>query len=408
MTTGGFFVPVMKIRTGGTGSSYDLSKENEWEREGSAMGAKGSSELSGEKCPPRTPQAKSPPEQLKVFRAAEDAENEQTSPKGGRMFYTSETASKSGFPSSLFPLEASPRHQRKALNISEPFAVSVPLRVSAVISTNSTPCRVPTKEKLSLSSLEELSSLVAESTSSSALEVGNHTKTEQAPERKEKQPAPVLPAAASRGKSVLRRGMWRCPAAWWGGGCSSLLLWPERDQAVAGWVLMAAGQVGARGSNETEEWVASQQCPVVPGGSSVALLVGIGLKQQSTCFQSQVVTSFICLSDPGSHPEELVAARKPESLETPQPAAENQEALCGPSSCPSNTSSPRQSSEQSPTLEQTPASEVHTGPLPADKEEQGQLKTKDVSSEGSCGQQKIETTKTEEGSCLRDVVRKKT
>ncbi|XP_049680680.1 rho GTPase-activating protein 31 [Accipiter gentilis] len=302
VTTGGFFVPVMKIRTGGTGSSYDLSKENEWEREGSAMGAKGSSELSGEKCPPRTPQAKSPPEQLKVFRAAEDAENEQTSPKGGRMFYTSETASKSGFPSSLFPLEASPRHQRKALNISEPFAVSVPLRVSAVISTNSTPCRVPTKEKLSLSSLEELSSLVAESTSSSALEVGNHTKTEQAPERKEKQPAPALPAAASR----------------------------------------------------------------------------------------------------GSHPEELVAARKPESLETPQPAAENQEALCGPSSCPSNTSSPRQSSEQSPTLEQTPASEVHTGPLPADKAEQGQLKTKDVSSEGSCGQQKIEMTKTE-GSCLRDV-----
>uniref|UniRef100_A0A8C0AY93 Rho GTPase activating protein 31 n=1 Tax=Buteo japonicus TaxID=224669 RepID=A0A8C0AY93_9AVES len=183
VTTGGFFVPVMKIRTGGTGSSYDLSKENEWEREGSAMGAKGSSELSGEKGPPRTPQAKSPPEQLKVFRAAEDAENEQTSPKGGRMFYTSETASKSGFPSSLFPLEASPRHQRKALNISEPFAVSVPLRVSAVISTNSTPCRVPTKEKLSLSSLEELSSLVAESMSPSALEVGTHTRTEQAPEK---------------------------------------------------------------------------------------------------------------------------------------------------------------------------------------------------------------------------------
>uniref|UniRef100_A0A8B9F4H6 Rho GTPase activating protein 31 n=1 Tax=Amazona collaria TaxID=241587 RepID=A0A8B9F4H6_9PSIT len=179
VTTGGFFVPVMKMRTGGTGSSYDLSKENEWEREGSAMGARGSTELSGEKGPPRTPQAKSSPEQLKVFRAAEDAENEQTSPKGGRMFYTYETSTKSGFPSSLFPLEASPRHQRKALNISEPFAVSVPLRVSAVISTNSTPCRVPTKEKLSLSSLEELSSLVAENTSPSALEAGTHTRTEQ-------------------------------------------------------------------------------------------------------------------------------------------------------------------------------------------------------------------------------------
>lgn len=205
MTAGGFFVPVMKIRTGGTGSSYDLSKENEWEREGSSAGAKGSTEFSGEKGPPRTLQAKSPPEQLKVFRAAEDAEKEQTSPKGGRMFYTSETASKSGFPSSLFPLEASPRHQRKALNISEPFAVSVPLRVSAVISTNSTPCRVPAKEKLSLSSLEELSSLVSESTTPSALEVGTHTKTEQVPERKEKQPGPSL--TTPKGKHVLRRWM---------------------------------------------------------------------------------------------------------------------------------------------------------------------------------------------------------
>ncbi|NXQ83032.1 RHG31 protein, partial [Nyctibius grandis] len=302
VTTGGFFVPVMKIRTGGTGSSYDLSKENEWEREGSAMGAKGSSELSGEKGPPRTPQAKSPPEQLKVFRVTEDAENEQTSSKGGRMFYTSETAAKSGFPSSLFPLEASPRHQRKALNISEPFAVSVPLRVSAVISTNSTPCRLPAKEKLSLSSLEELSSLVAESTSPSALEAGTHTRTEQVLERKEKQLGPTLPAAAAR----------------------------------------------------------------------------------------------------GSHPEELVAARKPESLQTPQPAGENREMLCGQSRCTSSTSSPRQSSEQSPTLEQTTASEVRTGLLPEDKAEQQQLKMKDISSEGSCGQQKIEMAKTEEGPRLRD------
>ncbi|XP_062488760.1 rho GTPase-activating protein 31 isoform X2 [Pezoporus occidentalis] len=301
VTTGGFFVPVMKIRTGGTGSSYDLSKENEWEREGSAMVARGSTELSGEKGPPRTPQAKSPPEQLKVFRAAEDAENEQTSPKGGRMFYTCETSTKSGFPNSLFPLEASPRHQRKALNISEPFAVSVPLRVSAVISTNSTPCRVPTKEKLSLSSLEELSSLVAENTNPSALEAGTHTRTEQVLERKEKQPGTTVPVAASR----------------------------------------------------------------------------------------------------GSPPEELVEARKPESLETPQPASEN-EMLCGQSS-PSSPSSPQQSSEQSPTSEQTPTSEVHKGPLPANKAEQGQLKKKDVSSEGSCGQQEIKTAKTEEESCFRHV-----
>ncbi|XP_075621471.1 rho GTPase-activating protein 31 isoform X2 [Balearica regulorum gibbericeps] len=106
--------------------------------------------------------------------------------------------------------------------------------------------------------------------------------------------------------------------------------------------------------------------------------------------------------DLSSHPEELVNARKPESLETPQPAAENQETLSGQSSCTSSTSSPRQSSEQSPTLEKAPASEVHTGLLPADKAEQGQLKTKDVSSEGSCGQQEIETATTE-GSHLKDV-----
>ncbi|XP_054237494.1 rho GTPase-activating protein 31 [Indicator indicator] len=303
VTTGGFFVPVMKIRTGGTGSSYDLSKENEWEREGSAMGAKGSSELTGEKGLPRTLQAKSPPEQLKVFRAAGDTENEQTSPKGGRMFYTSETAAKSGFPSSLFPLEASPRHQRKALNISEPFAVSVPLRVSAVISTNSTPCRVPAKEKLSLSSLEELSSLVAESTSPSALEAGTHTRTEQVPERKERQPGPTLPAATPR----------------------------------------------------------------------------------------------------GSHPEELVSAKKPESLESPQPAAENQETLNGQSSSTSNSGSPQQASEQSPVLEKTSASDAHTGPLPANKAEQGQLKMKDISSGAGCGQQETEPAKTEEGSRLGDV-----
>ncbi|XP_064578335.1 rho GTPase-activating protein 31 [Zonotrichia leucophrys gambelii] len=300
VTTGGFFVPT-KIRTGGTGSSYDLSKENEWEREGSAMGARGSSELGGERGLPRTPQVKSAPEQLKVFRVAEDAENEQTAAKGVLMFYTSETATKSGFPSSLFPLEASPHHQRKALNISEPFAVSVPLRVSAVISTNSTPCRLPTKEKHSLSSLEELSSLV-ESTSPSALEPGAHTRTEQAAERKEKQPGPALPLAASR----------------------------------------------------------------------------------------------------GSHPEEMAAAGKPESLEMPQPAAENQETR-GQSSCTGSTSGPQQSSEQNPTLEQAPASEFHKRPLPADKAEQGQLKMKDVSSEGSCDQQEVEMAKTEGGSRLRDV-----
>lgn len=188
VAAGGFFIPVMKTRTGGTNSSGDLSKESEWDREGSPAGAEGGSELSGDKAGPRAPQARPLPEQLKVFRAMEDTESEQTSPKTCRMFYTSETASKSGFPSSLFPLEASPRHQRKVLNISEPFAVSVPLRVSAVINTNSTPCRVPVKDKPGLSSLEESSALGPGNAAPTAPEGGGQPRTEQATDREEKQP----------------------------------------------------------------------------------------------------------------------------------------------------------------------------------------------------------------------------
>ncbi|KAM9032420.1 rho GTPase-activating protein 31 [Sarcophilus harrisii] len=149
VTTGGFFIPTMKLQTTSTGSSCDLSKpEGEWGRVGGPAGAEGG----------KAPQARPPPEQLKVFRAVEDPENDQASPKMLAMFYTSgDSSSKSVFTSSLFQMESSPRHQRKALNISEPFAVSVPLRVSAVISTNSTPCRTPPKEMQSLSSLEESS-----------------------------------------------------------------------------------------------------------------------------------------------------------------------------------------------------------------------------------------------------------
>ncbi|XP_074856452.1 rho GTPase-activating protein 31 [Carettochelys insculpta] len=188
ITAGGFFIPVMKMRTGGTSSSGDLSKEIEWDREGAPAGAEGGSERSGDKAAARAPQARQPPEQLKVFRATEDPESEQTSPKTCRMFYTSDAAARSGFPSSLFPLEASPRHQRKALNISEPFAVSVPLRVSAVISTNSTPCRVPAKDKPVLSSLEELSTLGPDSADPTAPEGDCQPRPEQATDRKEKQP----------------------------------------------------------------------------------------------------------------------------------------------------------------------------------------------------------------------------
>lgn len=150
VTTGGFFIPATKMHASSTGSSCDLSKEGEWSQEGMPAGAEGGCEVGG--------QIRPLPEQLKVFRPIGDPESEQSAPKLLGMFYTSsDSPGKSVFTSSLFQMEPSPRHQRKALNISEPFAVSVPLRVSAVISTNSTPCRTPPKELQSLSSLEEFS-----------------------------------------------------------------------------------------------------------------------------------------------------------------------------------------------------------------------------------------------------------
>lgn len=150
VTTGGFFIPATKMHASSTGSSCDLSKEGEWGQEGMPAGAEGGCEVGG--------QIRPLPEQLKVFRPIGDPESEQAAPKLLGMFYTSsDSPGKSVFTSSLFQMEPSPRHQRKALNISEPFAVSVPLRVSAVISTNSTPCRTPPKELQSLSSLEEFS-----------------------------------------------------------------------------------------------------------------------------------------------------------------------------------------------------------------------------------------------------------
>lgn len=159
VTTGGFFIPAAKMHATSTGSSCDLSKqEGEWGQEGMLAGAEGGFHTSSDRSQLQGAQARPPPEQLKVFRPIEDPENEQTAPKMLGMFYTSnDSPSKSVFTSSLFQMEPSPRHQRKALNISEPFAVSVPLRVSAVISTNSTPCRTPPKELQSLSSLEEFS-----------------------------------------------------------------------------------------------------------------------------------------------------------------------------------------------------------------------------------------------------------
>ncbi|XP_044297693.1 rho GTPase-activating protein 31 [Varanus komodoensis] len=185
---GGFFIPVMKPRMGGPSSSSDLSKQGtEWDTKGAMKGAEGGAEDGGKNDVPRPTQMRPLPEQLKVFRAIEDPENEQTSPKMCRMFYTSnDGAAKSGFHGTLFPLEASPRHQRKALNISEPFAVSVPLRVSAVISINSTPCRMPAKDKSTLSSLQESSFLGLESAVSTPTEGENQASSELVTFKEEK------------------------------------------------------------------------------------------------------------------------------------------------------------------------------------------------------------------------------
>lgn len=182
---GGFFIPVMKPQMGGLSSPDPSKQENEWD----AKGAEGGTEEDGENDSPQPTQARSLPEQLKVFRAIEDPENDQTSPKMCRMFYTSnDEAAKSGFHGTLFPLEASPRHQRKALNISEPFAVSVPLRVSAVISLNSTPCRVPAKDKSAFSSLQESSFLGLDNAISASLEGETHTKPEHPMGKEDKKP----------------------------------------------------------------------------------------------------------------------------------------------------------------------------------------------------------------------------
>ncbi|XP_066555235.1 rho GTPase-activating protein 31 isoform X2 [Amia ocellicauda] len=167
--TGGFIMPAFKSRTLGSGSTFDLSKrDHEWdyelERSSGAMGggSPGSHGQSEARVGSRssTPQQKQLPEQLKVFKGDDLGRCEPTSPKTRRMFYStsaSDGSTKPTFPGSLFPLESSPRHQRKALNISEPFAVSVPLRVSAVISSNSTPCRAPGKDKQDKQSLPSVS-----------------------------------------------------------------------------------------------------------------------------------------------------------------------------------------------------------------------------------------------------------
>lgn len=142
----------MKSRTLGSDSLYDLDEhEQNWEFKGiKTGGATGgwSSNMSqkGSLGATVTPQ-KTLPEQLKVYKGDEMGGYKPTSPKNRRMLYSHNSSSRPSFPGSFFPLESSPRHQRRAVNISEPFAVSVPLRVSAVISSNSTPCRGHAKDK---------------------------------------------------------------------------------------------------------------------------------------------------------------------------------------------------------------------------------------------------------------------
>ncbi|XP_042722706.1 rho GTPase-activating protein 31 isoform X2 [Lagopus leucura] len=124
------------------------------------------------------------------------------------------------------------------------------------------------------------------------------------------------------------------------------------------------------------------------------------LSEKATIRPAKSMDSLCSLPVEGSLSEEPVVARKPETLETAQPAAENQEMLHGQSS---STNSLQQSSEHCPTVEQAPASDAHTGPLPAVKTEQERLEMKTISPEGSCSQQEIQKAKQEDGSCVKDV-----
>ncbi|XP_077361021.1 rho GTPase-activating protein 31 [Festucalex cinctus] len=160
---GNIFVPDVKSRTLGSDSLYDLSEhEQNWDFKGNKSGGAtggwntGLSQKGGSSGDSATPQ-RTLPEQLKVFKGDDLSGYKPTSPKNRRMLYSGSSynnTSRPSFPGSFFPLESSPRHQRRAVNISEPFAVSVPLRVSAVISSNSTPCRGLAKDRMAAATLK--------------------------------------------------------------------------------------------------------------------------------------------------------------------------------------------------------------------------------------------------------------
>uniref|UniRef100_V9K7W7 Cdc42 GTPase-activating protein n=1 Tax=Callorhinchus milii TaxID=7868 RepID=V9K7W7_CALMI len=169
-TLGGGLSPAMKSHTIGSGGSYLGRRHSDWDQE-DILGAIGgcasnaSKETVAKEMLPLKPQ----PEPLKVIRGDALNKSEPTSPKTRRLFYSTnlnEASMKSNFPGNLFPLEASPRHHRKpiAVNISEPFSVSVPLHISGIISPGTTPCKEPQKNgpDLSNSSPQDNSSTVSQ------------------------------------------------------------------------------------------------------------------------------------------------------------------------------------------------------------------------------------------------------
>ncbi|GCC22102.1 rho GTPase-activating protein 31 [Chiloscyllium punctatum] len=147
-TLGGNLSPSLKSRTLGSGSSYSLGRRHsDWDQDELIGAIGGCAKDFSEETPAKGSAAfRAQPEQLKVFRGDAFNKSEPTSPKTRRLFYSNnsnDSPAKSNFPGDLFPLEASPQHHRKpmALNISEPFSVSVPLHISGFISPTTAPSR---------------------------------------------------------------------------------------------------------------------------------------------------------------------------------------------------------------------------------------------------------------------------
>ncbi|XP_048458475.1 rho GTPase-activating protein 31 [Rhincodon typus] len=159
-TLGGNLSPSLKSCTLGSGGSYGLGRRHsDWDQEDLIGAIGGRANVVSEETPDKeSAPLRAQPEQLKVFRGDAFNKSEPTSPKTRRLFYSNnpnDSSAKSNFPGNLFPPEASPRHHRKpmALNISEPFSVSVPLHISGIISPTTTSCRQP--QNLKDSALQE-------------------------------------------------------------------------------------------------------------------------------------------------------------------------------------------------------------------------------------------------------------